>query len=76
MPLFFLLLAARLDPLLQGHELVLLLVLELGLALEHLLLLAVLPLFELPHFQRITFQLDLVGLGVVLLAREVFLNTS
>jgi hypothetical protein len=63
----FVMVTNYLDSFLQRHELGLLLVLELGLPLEHLLLLGVLPLFKLPRFQSVALELDLVRFGVVLL---------
>ena len=45
------------------------------LALEHLLLFLVLPLLELPRLKRVTLQLDLMGLSVVLLLGEVLLDS-
>ena len=74
--LLLLFLAARLDALLERYELLLLLELKLGLALEHLLLLSVLPLLELPGLEGVALELDLVCLRVVLLLCEVLLDLA
>ena len=68
--LLLLLLAARLDTLLKGNKLLLLLMLKFRLALEHLLLLLVLPLLQFPGLQGVTFQLNFVCLRVTGVGRQ------
>lgn len=62
--LLLLLLSSGLNAFLECVQILLLPLLEGHLALEHLLLLEVAPLFELPGLQRVRFELDLMCFAV------------